>query len=398
MVLLKYLFGFLIFLSLSVNAQELNNMVIYGRVLEKTTGKPIENANVYILNSLKGSSTDKNGNYKISNMPFGKFIIVASHINYVFQKKLVNIISKETTVDFNLRKKIYELPQITVSGESEEEWKEKFNFFRDRFIGTSENAKYTKILNPYQINFYKMDNGWLKAEVNGPIIVENRALGYKIQYFLDIFEADKMNTKYSGQPHFEELTPDSEEEKNAWKENRIEAYCGSLRHFLHCISKQYLIDLKKYKGNINNENNDDHEMSFVENQGFEVFIDKNPFSSGIDKIVYPVNTDYLLSPGPVKSELYLKFDSYLVVRYNRQAEEPSYLDWVGENRNVYVKESFITLNKDSVLIDTKGKFYDPFGIHTYGYWAFERLADELPFEFSVPDTMAENITWVNSRP
>ena len=51
------------------------------------------------------------------------------------------------------------------------------------------------------------------------------------------------------------------------------------------------------------------------------------------------------------------------------------------------KISWIKLEKDSVIIDKLGRYYETFGIKSYGFWATQRLADTLPYEYVYGDSL-----------
>jgi hypothetical protein len=55
-----------------------------------------------------------------------------------------------------------------------------------------------------------------------------------------------------------------------------------------------------------------------------------------------------------------------------------------------IQISWITLPTDSVLIDTTGYHFDSFGIQTFGYWAFDRVSNMLPYEYYLPDSILVN--------
>ncbi len=74
--------------------------------------------------------------------------------------------------------------------------------------------------------------------------------------------------------------------------------------------------------------------------------------------------------------MYLKFPSTLKIIYS----DPLLTDM----ENYEKQHSFITLEKDSVLIDIYGRYYESFMIKMSGRWAKERLADTLPYEYK-PD-------------
>ncbi len=70
----------------------------------KNSGKVLEFATVATKNSSLGINTDDKGYYKISNIPFGTYELVASVIGYEIQKKTILITeeSSNLVVNFNL--------------------------------------------------------------------------------------------------------------------------------------------------------------------------------------------------------------------------------------------------------------------------------------------------------
>src|SRR5262249_1640128 len=77
----------------------------------------------------------------------------------------------------------------------------------------------------------------LSVTATEPVIIENRALGYLLEYRLEEFIAD-YNTKivgYFGYPFFRELTPKKEDQLRTWIEKRRAAYNGSMMHFMRSL-------------------------------------------------------------------------------------------------------------------------------------------------------------------
>jgi hypothetical protein len=71
------------------------------------------------------------------------------------------------------------------------------------------------------------------ATANEPLVVENQALGYRLVYDLQHFDAAASGKTYSaGTARFEELKPESERQANRVRRNRLAAYQGSIRHLM----------------------------------------------------------------------------------------------------------------------------------------------------------------------
>ena len=76
--------SFTIFLMLFVGPLNALNIKgdFFGVVKDKKTGIPIEGASVYLADIKAGSSTNKEGFFKISNITDGKHLVEISHLNY----------------------------------------------------------------------------------------------------------------------------------------------------------------------------------------------------------------------------------------------------------------------------------------------------------------------------
>lgn len=135
------------------------------------------------------------------------------------------------TINFKLNPVIYELPEVFV-GNLDKKWERHLSRFFELFIGMSENADSVKILNPEVLRFETRWWGRFSAEALAPLQIENRALGYRITYYLDEFEHSGTVTKWDGNPLFTEIIPSDSLQAVYWTENRKEAFYGSLRHFI----------------------------------------------------------------------------------------------------------------------------------------------------------------------
>jgi hypothetical protein len=73
------------------------------------------------------------------------------------------------------------------------------------------------------------------------------------------------------------------------------------------------------------------------------------------------------------------FDNYLEIRYRNPNKIRGHFN---SKENI----SWITLEKDSMLIDKAGRYYETFSIETSGYWGKERISDMLPLEYIYNDS------------
>ena len=67
-----------------------------------------------------------------------------------------------------------------------------------------------------------------------------------------------------------------------------------------------------------------------------------------------------------------------------EIEEEKYIRFIASFRDPGYQQSIIKLHSPAVRFNDSGNYFDDFQIETFGYWAFERLADQLPFDFVSP--------------
>ncbi len=388
------------------------NSALYGTVIDKDSGKPIKDVNIYLANTQIGATSNKYGYFEIRDLPQGTFTIVLSHISYYFVKKEIKLVRKFNDLGLvGFSQKAHELETVLVSDDEDDTWEDQFEFFRNNFIGEGKNSDSTFIKNPYKIDFYEK-NGKLLASSTEPIEITNRSLGYKIKYFLDYFEATIDYTKFSGNAVFIPLSSKSKSDSINWVANRSETYRGSFRHFLEILNDGYSI----FMGN--SELNELSNSSLIDSISLSNSFPNTRYSSmkarysykidsltsksdsllnANDFIIYyvkevpweaphpfgeiPISTRNLLSDGNIKTERYLKFADYLRVYYVPNYEENKYLFNSEVSYIPNIEGSYISLEKDSVMIDINGRYYDKFGIHTFGCFGQERISDMLPYEY-----------------
>jgi hypothetical protein len=77
---------------------------------------------------------------------------------------------------------VTELESITVEPWEKDGWERWGRVFTESFIGTTSASRQCEIKNHKALRFrYSKKNGTLIAVADEPLIIENRALGYRIQ-------------------------------------------------------------------------------------------------------------------------------------------------------------------------------------------------------------------------
>lgn len=110
---------FLIILFSSNEAFAKNCGEVKGKVIDKSTQKPLVGATVLIEHTTTGAITNVNGEYHILKVPEGEAHIVASMVGYRMEHKIANVqCEKVTEINFNLHETILEMGAIVVTGTS----------------------------------------------------------------------------------------------------------------------------------------------------------------------------------------------------------------------------------------------------------------------------------------
>ncbi|NIV95373.1 hypothetical protein GWN42_21915 [candidate division KSB1 bacterium] len=361
-------------------ASKNKRFTLRGRVINAETGQPLPHVNVFLANTMMGAATNNNGEFHIYHVPIGTFDLVASMMGFEAEKirLLVSGPIKEP-LNFELTPKPLQAPQISVSATRLKEWRKDLVKFEELFFSATYNASRCKILNPYVLDFSRKEHGLFTSVAHDPLTIENRALGYKLHYVLEHFDASRHLITMRGYSRFEELEPRSPGEEREWRKNRLKAYHGSLKHFLATLCKSQVA-----YGEI--------DRGYLSQEGFEAYLikHKDRFRRQ-EKVPVPQARDILL-PAEGSDKLILSFPNYMLIEYNKERADLAYLTKYGMTRR---QNSVIALTVDSVLVDTAGNLYDNngirvdgCGIRTSGYWSWERMADRLPWDYTA--STAEN--------
>lgn len=331
-----------------LNAQSEVKAIIIGHVNDASTSLPISDVNVFLSTTTIGSATDLNGKYEISNVPEGSYTLVVSHIGYQWQSTPIKILKSETIeLDFNLTPREIYSNEVVVTADEPAKWKEELKTFTEEFIGDDEFSDYCKILNPEVLNFKEDESKkTLTASTDSAIVVDNYALGYRIELILAKFEF-KPNEKiqYFVLPKFQLLKAKDEKEEQNWKINRLYCYKGSLRHFLSAAARNK-----------------------IEKEGFKLLKgDLEKLITGSGNYLDPDKLKIV--PDDFSSHVRFYYQGYLEVEYLNSINNPP---------------SILKFNSGYVLIDTLGNIYNPFPFDVYGNWTQDRLSHMLPLDYIPP--------------
>lgn len=108
-MLFKKIFYLFLLFSPTLIAQ--NKGVLSGKVLDKSTGEPLINAEIIIKDSNKGTTTDDKGFYQIHNLPLGSYTVSFYYLGYQSVSKRINI-TEQTHLSVSLKEEKQEIGEM----------------------------------------------------------------------------------------------------------------------------------------------------------------------------------------------------------------------------------------------------------------------------------------------
>ncbi|MBB2147263.1 carboxypeptidase-like regulatory domain-containing protein [Pedobacter sp. LMG 31464] len=398
---------FCLILFSSIQGFSQNTFSITGIVKDKKETLP--GAGVYVSGYKIATATDADGKFRLPNLKPGSYDILVQMMGYLPFSKNIIISDKSVQVEFVLKENAVMLNEVVIRVDPNRQ--KYINQFKQYFIGKTPNAKLCKILNPQVLRVdYDITRSTLTVKTDEFLIVENKALGYRIKYMLDYFEYNSRTNiiYYSGKPFFEELKA-SNAKKKKYIELREIAYYGSAQHFFKSL----------YKGTSREEGFIIHKIIKIPNQNRapDSIIYKNmmalknpPGKTGIRKTAAKIDTSLLaywqkqqalpkyidkfnnaeVLPDTLvhyynKDLKFLDYTNALCVMYTKERESTEYSNsgfWVF--RPLYIPDYELSVAK---LTDGPIRFYEGGGILDArsllfeGFWAYEKVADMVPMDY-----------------
>lgn len=327
------------------------------------SGLPMPGVNVYLAGTTRGDATDAKGRYRIESVEPGAYRVVASMLGFETSGQDLRLAGGDfVRVDLEMAPSSVDIGTASVEVERDRRWERRLDRFTRALIGESSNADSTRILNPEVLDF-RESWGSLTATARAPLLIENLALGYRIHYDLESFEASSGGIRYDGSESFERMAPASSAEAERWAAARRRAYEGSQAHLFRS-----LLD------------------GTAEEEGFvlmEVYERETHAFGGTSAT--KADAGDVMQPGAYGWGS-LRFSGTIEVVYDGEPEDPAYLtsEWFPDDRRIPDdrQRSTLHLTEGALRVDPKGAPENPLGITTSGYMAFERLADRVPEDYT----------------
>jgi hypothetical protein len=398
---MKQILFILFFLPSFCFSQKLVKGIIY----DSDQDKPLAAASIFLNNTSIGTKSDEKGNFSL-RLPSGKFDLIVSCIGYETYTQTINSGDVADFLTIKLRLRAEEMEAIIIEPYEKDGWEKWGHFFNNSFIGTTGEARESDLKNPEVLKFRNSKkNNELTVVAYAPLIIENKALGYRIHYQLESFSY-QFNSRYlvyTGYPFFEEMEGNANKKKK-WEKRRTEVYFGSVMHFMRSVyrnqireegfdvrSVERIPNLEKTRIKaiyaamkhertpggiliINKIEKDSAEyfQKILAQEDYREVIGKDILAG--DSIAYAVDS----------TTAALAFDNYLMVIYKHKLAPVEYRQMFPKSSTAMMSQ-LLLLNNRPIEIEANGNYYHPIDLLTLGYWSWsEKIATMLPFDYKSP--------------
>ena len=374
LILLLLLFPNLLFAQTSIS----------GNIINKDSRKPVPDASVFLSNASVGGKTNDDGSFTLTSVRNGQYDMVVTCVG--FEAFHTTLLVNGTAIHLStieLIPRATELKEVTIKYDPNRE--RYVRIFTDEFLGRSENSAQCKILNPEILDLdFDKSTGKLTASTTDFIIIENKALGYRIKYLLASFIKDQRINYlfYTGSSVFEEL-PGKASQQKRWIKKRAQAYLGSDMNFYRaCIANQVEEDgfvvnrlIREPTGKPTDSlirAKINYFRSQLQTPAFQDSITSWSAKSRMPKytqtlINKPLSTTDYIKRTERKGIFAIGYKDCLMVTYKKDLS------------------TIITYNLPYAFFDNNGVVLNPESNTFEGYWATQRMADLLPVDYQLPE-------------
>jgi len=368
MKLYAYRLFILFLLAIGGRASAQHVITLSGKVID-SVGIPQKAATVFISGTTLITVSDNKGEFAFNGMPPGTFQLSVSMVGFDPYAHNVVIQNSSVKLDVVLKNKTTILREVVIGPDRRAE---NLAMFKLAFLGQTDNAKHCQWLNPDAVNFsFSRKTGILTADADEFLLIENKRLGYRVKYLLKDFS---YNTNadialYDGETSFEEL-PGTPKMKKQWAQNRLDAYNGSMMHFLRSVYRHATQQQGFAVYNVYRETS----PNYANNKG-TLMVDEN--SMDVDELL--TRTDSALTSMKFRV-LYIDYIGAKQPKLNTLSKSLKGKLMIEPGK----KGSVLSLIAPEALIDARGSYTDYRTFYLRGYMAERRVGDQLPFEYQPP--------------
>lgn len=320
-------------------------------VKDISTLEPIGDVLIFVDGKTVHKTSDLDGKASFDLKEIINQELVFTHLGYQNYSTSIAI-NGDSYQEIFMEARSNEIDEVVVKSKKSDKRKKWLEDFRDSFLGKNNSRRKVKILNEEAILFSEVDNK-VQAFANEPIRINNKELGYSIQFFLEEYTALGEDVNYSGKVFFEDLYVDKKPSRKVRKA-RLKKYKRSKKHFFQPFIRDEL-NMEEYSYGIAKSGED------------PLFIDSVPRDS------LPMQ----YSPGIVVDTLYV--DGYLIVAHkdlgwNKSSSKLQKILDVAYTSLLFPKNNRILLSKYGQILNSNE-------VEEYGLWAENRVGDLLPTNY-----------------
>lgn len=382
------------------------SLILKGRIVDEVTGDPLAYASVYFNATTNGVSSDENGSFEISVNPnFTELVI--SFLGYNTIQFNLNVDELGPVYKFEMTPETTELDEVEVKSTRGDAWYHNLSIFTKEFIGASSNAEKTKILNPEVLQFsYDAPSKVLSAKARQALIIENKALGYIIEYDLESYIHDNQNKRVSflGYSRFIEMEGGKRKLKK-WLKTRTRVYKGSPQHFFSSLVNRSIIEdgfkiqrITK-RPNLNRPSQEEIDRAKVKVKALAEF-GVSDIPDEVRNILRRQNEPRYISfldkndldykqyiKDTLDTSIIISFDDQWQVTYKKESADKYYVApgsiSIGKSRSPQV--SLLTMTAEEAIINKSGIPLNPLAFLFQQYWGFVKVGDMLPVDFELTE-------------
>ncbi|SET35964.1 carboxypeptidase-like regulatory domain-containing protein [Hymenobacter actinosclerus] len=400
----------LLLLTLLVQQPAWSQLRLDGQVRDALTRQPLPFATVFLANTTYGTTTDSTGHFVLAGMPAGQYEFTVSYVGYELYTKALPL-QQSTTLAPSLK------PSASLSEVVIRPTKNRpadYRRFTKQFFGSSAFAQQCRIENPDDVVVvFDAAQQELAAIAPRQLAVINQALGYRITYHRFDFKVNYASSRltFVAAPVFEELKGTNDQQQR-WEANRRKAYAGSFPHFLRSVREDQIAQEGFLVQRLVTEPNsaplqlrlkqasDSLAAVFTPASGVVAFVYKQALSAA-----QICQAESLAATGKVR----FRSNSDLRVTYQGEQPDAQYVALTLAASHAALREaasnqlqpnlsaavarkaqpngpvlevSDLRQLGPAAIIQPNGYLTNPLSVKLDGYWAFERVGEALPLDYS----------------
>jgi hypothetical protein len=344
-----------VLISLLVFVQPFAQAQVSGLVKDASSGKLLNGVDIFINNTSLSTKSNSNGEFTLTGIAPGFAELSLYKEGYqIFKNSLRIQLDKAYKLNLTLTP-LGEVPK-PVKVKQDEEWKKNEQWFERGFFGTTSNATECKIVNVKALTFTRTGDV-LTASASEPVVVDNSAIGYRIYYYLQGFEAGVESGNAKGLVRFDTLSPKDDKVRELWDRNRLKSFWGSDRHLFKSLV--------------------DHNAA---EQGFELSDENGSL----------INLDSIVVPGKIAGYQRINLKSKTRVKY--------LFDETSEGARKMDKDGQISwiIPGESIEASVDGILFNPRSVEITGQMSQGKLAELLPLNYVATSSLeSEKMDWQN---